>query len=286
MSDRSPDDLKVKSQQKAAWDDSAEGWKRWWPTFERAAQTVNDRLVALAAVHAGDRVLDIATGSGEPALTAARVVGQAGRVVAVDMSPGMLAIARERIDAAGLKNVELVESDAESLRLDAQSFDAALCRWGLMFMPDLDGLLRGLNRALKPGGRFATTVWAAADKVPMCGLARDAIRRITGIVPPPNALDPTRLADPSIVEGALTAAGFRDVTIERLIVTFEFPSPEAFADFRSQIGGTRAMLSKMPAEIARQVRDAVVSSARDYTAADAGGVVRLNNETILFAARA
>lgn len=284
MSDRTPEDLKMKSQQKAAWDASAEGWKRWWPTFERAAQSVNDRLVALAEVRAGDRVLDIATGSGEPALTAARVVEQSGRVVAVDMSPGMLAIARERIDAAGLKNVELVESDAESLRLDAHSFDVALCRLGLMFMPDLDGLLRGLHRALKPGGRFATAVWAAADKVPMCGLARDAIRRITGIVPPPNAPDPTKLADTSILERGLSAADFRDVRIERLIVTFEFQSPDAFADFRGQIGGTRAALSKMPAEVASRVRDAVVSAAREY--ADAGGVVRLNNEAILFAARA
>src|SRR5271165_6032029 len=150
MSEQNPDDLKIKAQQKAAWDDSAEGWKRWWPTFERAAQIVNDRLVALANVRAGNRVLDIATGSGEPALTAARAVGQSGHVVAVDMSPAMLAIARERIDAAGLHNVDLVESDAESLRLDANSFDAVLCRWGLMFMPDLDGVLRGIHRALKP----------------------------------------------------------------------------------------------------------------------------------------
>jgi len=200
MSDQNPDDLKIKSQQKAAWDDSAEGWKRWWPTFERSAQIVNDRLVELAHVRAGNRVLDLATGSGEPALTAARAVGQSGRVVAVDMSPGMLAIARERIGAAGLSNVELVESDAESIRLDAHSFDAALCRWGLMFMPDLDGVVRATHRALKPGGHFATAVWSAADKVPMCGLARDAIRRITGIVPPPNAPDPTRLADTSILE--------------------------------------------------------------------------------------
>src|SRR5579863_8320658 len=117
MTDQNPDALKMKGQQKAAWDDSAAGWKRWWPTFERAAQTVNDRLVALAEVRAGDRVLDIATGSGEPALAAAR----------------------ERVDAAGLHNVDLVESDAESLPLDAQSFDSVLCRWGLMFMPDLDG---------------------------------------------------------------------------------------------------------------------------------------------------
>ena len=284
MDARNPDDSKIKSQLKAAWDDSAEGWKRWWPTFERAAQTVNDRLVELAGVRAGQRILDIATGSGEPALTATRAVGQSGRVVAVDMSPGMLAIARERLDAAGLANVELVESDAESLRLEAHSFDAALCRWGLMFMPDLDGVVRGLHRALKPGGRFATAVWSVAHKVPMCGLARDAIRRITGIVPPPNAPDPTRLADPSILEHALLAAGFHDVTIERLIVTFEFPSPDAFGDFRGQIGGTRATLSKLPAEVARNVREAVVAAAREYAAA--GGVVRLANETICFAARA
>jgi SAM-dependent methyltransferase len=284
MSDKNPDDLKMKSQQKTAWDDSAEGWKRWWPTFERAAQVVNDRLVEVAAVRAGYRVLDIATGSGEPALTAARAVGQSGRVVAVDMSPGMLAIARERIDAAGLKNVDLVESDAESLRLDAHSFDAALCRWGLMFMPDLDGVVRGLHRALKPGGHFATAVWSAAAKVPMLGLARDAIRRITGIVPPPNALDPVRLADTSILERALTDAGFRDVTIERLIVTFEFPSPDAFADFRGQIGGTRAALAKMSADVSVKVREAIVASARECATPD--GVVRLSNETFCFGARA
>jgi len=162
MSDSNPDDLKIKGQQKAAWDDSAEGWKRWWPAFERAAQLVNDRLVELANVRAGARVLDIATGSGEPALTAARAVGQSGRVIAVDMSPAMLAIARERVGALGLSNVELIESDAESLSLDADSFDAVLCRWGLMFMPDLDGVLRGMHRALKPGGRFATAVWSVA----------------------------------------------------------------------------------------------------------------------------
>lgn len=283
MSDQMADNSKMKTQMKAAWDDTAEGWKRWWPTFERASQVVNDRLVELAQVRAGARVLDIATGSGEPALTAARAVGTSGKVVAVDMSPAMLAIARERAAAAALHNVELVESDAESLKLDANSFDAVLCRWGLMFMPDLDGLLRGLYRALKPGGRLATAVWSVADKVPMCGLARDAIRRITGIVPPPNAPDPTKLADTSILERALAGAGFREVKFERLIVTFEFQSADAFADFRGQIGGTRATLSNMPADVARQVREAVVTSARQYAAAD--GVVRLANETICFSAR-
>src|SRR5260370_4287824 len=244
MTEQNPDRLKMKHEQKLAWDDSAEGWKRWWPTFERAAQRVNDRLIELSGARAGQRVLDIATGSGEPALTAARAVGPSGHVIAVDMSPGMLKIASERIASAGLTNVELVESDAESLLLDGHSFDAALCRWGFMFMPDLDGLLHKLHRALIPGGRIATPVWSTGGKVPICSLARDAVRQITGITPPPNAPDPLKLADTSILERALVAAGFRDVSIERMTVTFEFASADAFADFRSAIAGTTAALPR------------------------------------------
>jgi enediyne biosynthesis protein CalE5 len=284
MSDQNPDILKVKTEQKLAWDGSAEGWKRWWPAFERAAQLVNDRLVEIAGARAGQRVLDIATGSGEPALTAARAVGTSGQVVAVDMSAGMLALARERIDSAGLKNVELVESDAESIPLDEHSFDAVLCRWGLMFMPDLDGLLRRLHRALKQDGRIAAAVWSSADKVPLCALARDAIRRITGVIPPANAPDPLKLADPSILDRSLIAAGFRDVSIERLNVTFQFASADEFADFRLAIGGTRAAFASRPKEIRRQIREAMVAAARTYAGAD--GVVRLSNETICFAASA
>src|SRR5258708_31554542 len=194
MTEQNPERRKMKHEQKLAWDDSAEGWKRWWPTFERAAQRVNDRLIELSGARAGQRVLDIATGSGEPALTAARAVGSSGHVVAVDMSPGMLKIASERIASAGLTNVELVESDAESLLLDDHSFDAVLCRWGFMFMPDLDALLPKLHRALVPGGRLATAVWSTGDKVLICSLARDAIRQITGITPQPNSPDPLNLA--------------------------------------------------------------------------------------------
>jgi SAM-dependent methyltransferase len=283
MTEQNPDRLKMKHEQKLAWDDSAEGWKRWWPTFERAAQRVNDRLVELSNARPGQRVLDIATGSGEPALTAARAVGPSGHVVAVDMSPGMLKIASARIASAGLTNVELVESDAESLQLDAHSFDAVLCRWGLMFMPDLDGLLHKLHRALIPGGRLATAVWSTGDRVPICGLARDAIRQITGITPPPNAPDPLKLADTSILERALVAAGFRDVSIERLAVTFEFASADEFADFRSAIGGTRATLAARTDEVRRQLREAIVTSAHAHAGSD--GVVKLRNETICFAAR-
>ena len=274
----------LKNEQKLSWDESAAGWKKWWPNFEKAAQGVNSRLVELARIKAGDRVLDIATGNGEPAVTAARLVGASGRVVAVDQSPGMLAIGRERASALGLNNIDFVEADAESMKLEDHSFDAGVCRWGLMFMPDLKGTLRTIHRALKPGVRFATAVWNTGDKVPMIFLAGDAVRRIANLPPPPpDALEPTRLADTSILKSALEATGFSEVTIEPMIVTFEFESPDKFVEFRSELGRAQAMMAKLSPQQREQVKAALREAVRKFQGSD--GRVRLPNETICFSSR-
>jgi ubiquinone/menaquinone biosynthesis C-methylase UbiE len=115
MTEQSFDPQRFKNEQRRDWDVAAAGWKKWWPVFERAAQHVSDRLVELAGIKQGARVLDIATGNGEPAVTAARKVGAAGRVIATDQSAGMLAIARERAAALELTKIDFHESDAESL---------------------------------------------------------------------------------------------------------------------------------------------------------------------------
>ena len=280
-----PDATTLKNEQRKHWDESAAGWKKWWPSFERAAQAVNDRLVALAQVKPGNRVFDIATGNGEPAVTAARTAGANGKVIAIDQSPGMLAIARERAAALGVGNIDFVESDAESLKLDAHSFDAGVCRWGLMFMPDLTNTVRLLHRALKPGAHFATAVWNTGDKVPMISLAAETVRNITGTPPPPpDALLPTRLADTSILKSALEAAGFSQVTIEPMIVTFEFDSPEKFIEFRSELGGAAAMMAKLTPDQRARVKAALGDAVKKFQGSD--GRVRLPNETICFSARA
>lgn len=115
----------------------AEGWLKWWKTFEQHAQTVNERLVELAEIKQGDKVLDIATGIGEPAITAARKVGITGHVLATDISPQMLKIAKQRSISFGLQDiVEFKEIDAERIDINLQSllqlssFNAVLCRWG------------------------------------------------------------------------------------------------------------------------------------------------------------
>src|SRR5215207_2947509 len=108
------------SQQRQGWDNVARGWQKWWKTFEKDAQKVNERLVDLAEIKQGDRVIDIATGIGEPAITAAKKVGIEGYVLATDISPQMLAIAKERTVSLGLQNiVEFKEVDAEKI-LDLQ----------------------------------------------------------------------------------------------------------------------------------------------------------------------
>ncbi len=118
------------------WDAAAVGWKEWGEVNDSADGRISERLVELAGVGSGSRVLDVAAGYGEPALTAARKAGPEGRVVATDISAEMLAFGRERAAAAGLGNVEFIESDACSLDFPHASFDAAVSRWGIIFEPE------------------------------------------------------------------------------------------------------------------------------------------------------
>ncbi len=285
MAGQAFDPARFKQQQRRDWDAAATGWKRWWQTLERGAQHVSDRMVELAELQPGQSVVDIATGIGEPAVTAARRVGPAGRVVAIDQAPAMLAIARERAQALKITNIDFREADAESLALEERDFDAVLCRWGLMFMPDLHAALGGMYRLLKPGGRLAVSVWSSPDKVPMISLAGDTVRRLAGIpVPPPGAFDPFRLANTAILEDALGRAGFTGVRIERLANTFEFASAEAFTEFRRDVSAPfRTMLATKPPELQKEILDAVTASARAYAGSD--GLVRVTNETICVSAR-
>src|SRR5919202_5460008 len=106
------DAAEFRSGQRQLWNQAATGWKRWSELIDRGASGISERLVELAGVEAGSRVLDVAAGYGEPSLTAARRAGSEGTVVAADISPEMLAFGRERAAAAGVGNIDFVESDA------------------------------------------------------------------------------------------------------------------------------------------------------------------------------
>jgi SAM-dependent methyltransferase len=285
MSDQVYDAARINREQLEFWNRAAPGWKQMWTMLERAAQHVSDRLVELAQLKAGHRVLDIASGAGEPAVTAARKVGDSGLVVATDQSPAMLDLARERAAALGIRNMKFTVTGAEELAVEGRDFDAALCRWGLMFVGDLDAAMRRLAQLLGASARFATAVWSTPEKVPMISLGDDAVRTLAKLPqPPPNAPGPLKLADTTPLERALAAAGFQEIRVETLNVRFEFPSPEAFAEQRREMSTPfREMLSKHPPEMQQKIMDAIAQEARRFI--DASGRVRMDNESILISAR-
>jgi ubiquinone/menaquinone biosynthesis C-methylase UbiE len=150
------DSKQYKEAERQSWNSVANNWQKWWKTIEKGAEKVSRRLIELAEIKAGFRVLDIATGIGEPAITAANEVGNTRHVLATDISPQMLSVAKHRAISLGLQNViEFKEGDTETIDLPSSTFDAVLCRWGLMFLPDLKAGLSNIYRSLVEGGHFA-----------------------------------------------------------------------------------------------------------------------------------
>ena len=175
------DPEQYKAGQRQGWDSVAGGWQKWWKTAETAGGKISSRLIELAEIKEGSKVLDVATGIGEPSITAAHQVGRSGHVVAIDISPEMLSIAEKRAISLGLQDViEFKEGDTETISLLDSSFDAALCRFGLMFLPNLGAGLSNIYKSLREGGIFATAVLASPDKVPFISLALNtALKEMT-----------------------------------------------------------------------------------------------------------
>jgi ubiquinone/menaquinone biosynthesis C-methylase UbiE len=264
--------------QREHWGTVASGWRKWWPIFEAGAQSLNRRMVELAEVRAGDSVLDVATGLGEPALTAARRVGAKGRVVGTDLAPQMLALARERALEAGLSNVVFREADAQTLEFDARLFDAALCRWGVMLFLDPLAAMKSVRRALRPGARFVSAVWSTEDEVPFIAIPMQVARRELDLPPPdPETPGATRLGKPGALEDLYSRATFTDVAAEERPVTMAFDSPATYVSFLQEVSGSiRRELAQRTAEEIARVWAGVASEASRYAEPD--GSVRLVNK--------
>src|SRR5262249_8807048 len=128
--------------------EAAEGWRRGAATRAQAIALATDTMLNMANVAVGSQILDVAAGTGEQTILAARRVGPTGSVLATDIAEKMLSVAAEAAIQAGLSNVTTRVMDAQQVDVDPASFDAAICRLGLMFIPDLDRALTGIRRAL------------------------------------------------------------------------------------------------------------------------------------------
>ncbi len=138
-----------KAAQKAGWNNVAPGWRKWWAMFEDGAQRLSDRLVELAEIKPYHRVLDIATGIGEPALTAAKKMRPNGQVIGTDISSEMVTIARERAKEVRLDTITIFEDiDPESYPYPSSSFNAVTSRWGTYVLAKSDAYFAENSRLL------------------------------------------------------------------------------------------------------------------------------------------
>jgi SAM-dependent methyltransferase len=261
----------------------AKAWARWWPLLERGAGAMSLRLVALARLAPGERVLDLATGLGEPALLAAKAVLPNGRVVAIDVSEGMLSLARERAEREGIKNVEFVQADAAAYGDDEHRFDAILSRWGLMFLPDLDASLAHYRRRLREGGRFAAAVWGAPSEVPLISLPGEVAVRQFGQPPPPLEGGPFALHDAVDLRRRFEGCGYRDVTVEDVLLTFPFASASEYFEHIADVAPpVTALLARLGETQRAEFRKAVEALATERFAGD--GELRFPNRAIAISA--
>lgn len=268
------------------WDAAhAASWDKWFHVIEDGARGLSERMVERAAIAPGSRVLDIATGLGEPAVSAARRVGPTGSVLATDLSAEMLGYGRQRARTLGLGNIAFEKMDAQALTVPEAAFDAALCRWGLMFLPDLEAALAGIRRCLKPGGRFVTAIWGPAEGAPGVGLGARVIRAHLGMAPPEEgAGTPFAFSDVGAFERRLEAAGFTAVRGEWVTVPFVFDSAEEFTRFRrDRSGPLKRQIADFPEAEQEAAWRALTEAAGDFEAPD--GKLRMDNQAYCVAAR-
>src|SRR5688500_179886 len=229
MESKTIDAAEFRDAQHKQWDKASAGWRKHSDFIDSATSHISARMVESAGVTAGSRVLDVAAGYGEPSLTAARVAGPNGKVVATDISAEMLAYGRKRADAEGLEKIGFVQSDAVSLDVRAGSFDAAVSRFGIIFDPDGEGAAARVRSFLEPGSRMAIAAWGPPDRVPFLGVpVQTVMQRLNVPPPPPGAPGPLSRPTPEAIGGLLEGGGFSGVEVEEAEVTFRVESAEEF----------------------------------------------------------
>jgi SAM-dependent methyltransferase len=240
------DPVKYKETTREQWQEAAEAWHRWGPTLEEWLGQATEIMLDMAGVGPGSRVLDVASGAGGQAISAARRVGPDGYVLATDISSNILEFAANSARQAGLSNVETRVIDGESLEdLEEGSFDAVISRVGLIYFPNQQKALAGMRHALKPGGNIAAVVYSTPENNKFFSVPISIIRRRAQLPPPlPGQPGPFSLGSPGVLEEVFKSAGLIEVHSQVLSAPLHLPSAAECVRFeRESFGALHQMLS-------------------------------------------
>jgi SAM-dependent methyltransferase len=229
-----PNADEIRNTQRATWAGLAAGWDKWDSVIVDQLGPVGVAMIEQLEIAEHQHHLDIASGTGEPGLSIARVAPR-GQVVLTDLVAEMLEIAARRAKAQGIVNIETQVCSADDLPFDDATFDSISVRFGYMFFPDLAKATTGFARVLKPGGRLCASVWVKPDENPWTSIALQAIATEVAVAPPdPNGPNMFRCAAPGYVTALYEATGLRDVAERDVKVELVTDSPAQYWDVVSE----------------------------------------------------
>ena len=264
------------------WNSNAAGWKKWHVISERAARTATEVMLEMASVSKGDRVVDFATGLGDVAAACVKKVGPSGHVLATDSASVMLDFAKEYIADQNLTNVEFQLANFDKLKLEAQNFDAGLCRWGLMFAKDLVVTLSSIRNVLRPGGRFGAIVWGPPERAEVQSLTNRVLMEELGLPPVDTGEGtPFALSNRFDLEQSFGKAGFTNIESQVVSVIYDFSSAEEYVQYRRDRSSLEKQIAHCPEAARERAWAAVVTDARKRARPDRS--VRFLSETIVIA---
>ena len=244
--------------------------EKWKAKSAAMGRRVTEALVEFAGPQPGMSVLDLASGTGEPAISVAKIVGETGHVSALDLSGDLLKIATDRAEQRGFRNISFHQADAQQLPFPDRSFDLATCRFGVMFFPDVVRALRELNRVLRRGARACFTAWGPFEQPYWQSTFGVVLSRVGGPALAPGGEDPFRFAHPECLSAALAKAGFTQTEAAVHKVPWYWPgeAAELWQYAQAVSAPFRPLLERVPEDQWAAINREVHAEIQKYAASD------------------
>ena len=245
--------------QQPDWDRIAEKFDLWLPHLA----PVGEALLSALPVEPGDQILDVASGTGEPALTLARRNPHA-LITGIDAAPGMVKVAQNKVHNERLSNISFSAMPAEQMEFADNSFDNLICRFGVMLFADSLQGLKEMQRVLKPNGHFALAVWSTAETMTTMHWAHRVFKHRLREEDQPALAKVTSLGNPGILEALLQQAGFHHFTVERKQFDYRFNSFDEYWQIIEASDIMKQQFDALPPEQRHEVHDEVARFASDF----------------------